>query len=156
MDLSENGYLPKWLFNWKMMMNIDQMIQHFHLLGCIFFEMIHWQYATGSPPDQRWYTHYVGIPNGPPCILCIDLVSWHGRMCVITEAKKLGVFADIMDKVQNRRAAWHFLKWVQYVISYGQTTIPWRYVSWLTLWCWPLWFIHSELKRNWNREIIWN
>jgi hypothetical protein len=22
-------------------------------------------------------------------------------MCVITEAKKLGVFADIMDKVQN-------------------------------------------------------
>eukprot|EP00435_Cladocopium_sp_Y103_P036860 s2267_g9.t1 len=26
------------------------------------------------------------------------------KMCVITEAKKLGVFADIMDKAQNPRA----------------------------------------------------
>ena len=59
------------------------------------------------------YTHYVRIPHfmmdrhgsHATCVL-----SWHGRMCVITEAKKLGVFADIMDKAQNPLAACYFLR----------------------------------------------
>ena len=102
-----------------------------HMLGPLGFPMMGW------PPIKN--------ADRP----CVRPVARLRRMCVITEAKKLGVFADIMDKVQNpalRAIFWEryiYIYIIQYVISCGQTTITWCFLA-----CWPAknWLIHSELK----------
>ena len=124
-------------FTWiSTLIHIDSFLQYVGYVA--------WSFLSGIYPG----------PLGP--FFGFPMMGWPAiprRMCVITEAKKLGVFADIMDKVQNpalRAIFWYIyilyiyiIYIIQYVISCGQTTITWCFLA-----CWPAknWLIHSELK----------
>ena len=100
-------------FTWiSTLIHIDSFLQYVGYVA--------WSFLSGIYPG----------PLGP--FFGFPMMGWPAiprRMCVITEAKKLGVFADIMDKVQNpalRAIFWYI--YILYIYIYNILSNTWYLV----------------------------